>query len=95
MYFKNCTIEKNTIYNAKRAGIYMESCSYNKIYKNTIKKISSFTGERKNYGTTKSGIHIRNTSNCSINSNTLTQTSGGKVYLQELTCKGNVVKGNK
>ena len=94
-YFKNCTIEKNTIYNAKRAGIYMESCSYNKVYKNTIKKISSFTGERKIYGTGKSGVQIRNTSNCSITYNTLTQTSGGKVYLQELTCKGNVVKGNK
>lgn len=95
MYFKNCTIEKNTIYNAKRAGIYMESCSYNKVYKNTIKKISSFTGDRKIYGTGKSGIQIRNTSNSRITSNTLTQTSGGRVFLQELTCKGNVVKGNK
>lgn len=95
MYFKNCTIEKNTIYRAKRAGIYMESCSYNKIYKNTIKSISSFTGERKIYGTGKSGVQIRNTSNCSITSNTLTQTTGGRVYFQELTCNGNVVKGNK
>lgn len=95
MHWKNCTIEKNTIQNGMHVGIYVNSCSYNKIANNTIKKIKAFTGARKTqYGGTTAGVMIYQTTKTSITKNVLSQCSGKVVYDQGL-CKSNSIKSNK
>lgn len=94
-WWKSCTVEKNTVQNGTRAGVFMESSSKVKIANNNIKKIKAFTGARKKtYGATTAGIILRNCNSNSIQRNVVSQCKGEAVRT-ELAGKGNSIKNNK
>lgn len=94
-WWKNGTVEKNTIQNGKRAGIFVDCSSKLKITNNTIKKIAAFAGERKTtYGADTAGVMLRDSHNNTIQGNTLSQCKGSAVQ-QSKSCHGNSVKNNK
>lgn len=93
--WENCTIQKNAVTNGKRTGIYLESCSGVKVNSNTMKKITPFTGTRKQtYGGSVSGVLLRVSDNNYVYSNRIMQ-SGGKAVLTEGICNNNTLKSNK
>ena len=94
-WWKSCTVEKNTVQNGTRAGVFMESSSNVKIANNNIKKIKAFTGARKQtYGAATGGIILRNCNSNSVQGNVVSQCKG-QVVKTELSCKGNSIKNNK
>lgn len=94
-WWKNGTVENNIVQNGKRAGIFVDCSSRLKIVNNTFKKISAFTGARKNkYGPETAGVMLRDSHNNSIQKNMLSQCKGAAVQ-QSKSCQGNSLKGNK
>ncbi len=95
IWWKNCTVEKNTVENGQRTGVYMESSSKIRVTNNTIKKITAYTGDRKKtYGSATAGIILRGSHNNYIRNNVVSGCKG-KAVRTENTCRGNSIKGNK
>lgn len=93
--WKYCTIQKNSVLNGKRTGIYLESCSGVKVNSNAMKKITAFTRTRKQtYGASVSGVLLRVSNNNYVYGNKLYQ-SDGKAVLTEGVCNNNTLKSNK
>lgn len=94
LYWKNCSVLKNKIYNAKHAGIYMQDSTLNKVQNNTIAGIGAYSGERaKTYGSDRAGVLMRNISRSHVIGN---QASGCKKAVMENPAgKRNVIKRNK
>lgn len=94
-WWKSGTIEKNTVQNGTRTGIFMESSSKIRVANNTVNKITAFTGKRKQtYGSATAGIILRNCNSNYIQGNNVSQCKGAAVKT-EGTCKGNSIKNNK
>ena len=92
--WKNCSVLKNKIYNAKHAGIYMQDSSRNKVQNNTIAGVGAYSGERaKTYGSDRAGVLMRNVNGSHVTGN---QASGCKEAVMENPAgTGNVIKKNK
>lgn len=95
LWWKYCTIEKNTISNGKRAGVYLEKGTKIRITNNKMNKISAYSGERKTvFGAPTAGVMVRGCNNNYIQKNTVSKCKGKAVLLQNI-CKKNVIKNNK
>lgn len=92
--WKNCSVLKNKIYNAKHAGIYMQDSSFNKVQNNTIWGVGAYSGERaKTYGSERAGVLMRNINRSHVTDN---KASGCKKAVMENPAgKRNVMKKNK
>ncbi|MCI9546072.1 MAG: right-handed parallel beta-helix repeat-containing protein [Lachnospiraceae bacterium] len=94
-WWQYCTVEKNTVENGQRAGVYMESSSKVRVTNNNIKKITAFSGDRRRtYGSATAGIILRGSHKNYIRNNTVSRCKG-KIVRKENICRGNSIKNNK
>ena len=97
LHAKGMTISGNVIKSGKRAGIYLEDCSYTLISKNTIKKITAYSGDRgAAYGTFRSGTILAGCRYIDIVNNIMTGINSSGPYYSHGNPSSNITaSGNK